>query len=65
MYATLQQAVEAEIIEPIMATGIVHDVRVEYDVTGIALDVLGTREQGYECLVDEEAFWASVEEHQL
>ena len=60
-YATRDEAIEREIVEPILA-GAVESIE-EYDVPAIAAEVLGDYGQGYACLVTAEEFWAIVERH--
>lgn len=59
-YTTLNDAVQAEIVDPIEATGEVKDARAEYDIEKIAERVLGDHAEGYACLVEADEFWQIV-----
>ncbi|MCO6688348.1 hypothetical protein V7G09_04655 [Cutibacterium avidum] len=63
-YTNRDEAIEHEIVEPIEA-GVVIDARVEYDIDAIADEVLGDYDAGFACVVDHDAFWASVEAHEI
>lgn len=64
-YTTRDDAIDAEIIKPIEASGVVEDARAEFDIDAIADEVLGDYEQGFTCTVDEDAFWEIVTAHEL
>jgi antitoxin (DNA-binding transcriptional repressor) of toxin-antitoxin stability system len=57
-YATRTDAIEAEIIIPIEASG--GATRDEYDIEAIAEAVLGDHDTGYACTVDTDTFWSIV-----
>lgn len=57
-YATRNDAIDAEIIAPIEASGVT--TRDEYDIDAIADAVLGDHEAGYALTVDADVFWGIV-----
>lgn len=61
-YSTRDEAIQAEIIDPIMA-GDVQDAYSEYDIDAIASLVLGGYSDGYASRVDDAEFWDIVERH--
>lgn len=63
-YSTRDEAIEREIVDAIEA-GVVIDARAEYDIDAIADEVLGDYDDGYACMVDHDAFWASVAAHEV
>lgn len=60
-YSTRDEAVQREIVEPILAGDV--DSIEEYDVEAIAAAVLGDHSQGFACLVTPEKFWQVVEDN--
>lgn len=68
-YSTRFEAIQAEIVEPIEASGIVADAREEFDIGAITDRVIefipgeGLRLGSYACKVDEAEFWAIVQEN--
>jgi hypothetical protein len=58
-YTTRNEAIQREIVEPIMARDV--ESIDEYDVQAIADAVLGDHAEGYACQVDEQTFWSIVE----
>lgn len=64
-YATLEDAVQCEIIAPIEATGIVKDARTAYDIDALAQILITLRDyphgkSRFVCAVDEDPFWRVV-----
>lgn len=57
-YTIRREAIQREIVGPLANSP--YDTDDEHTLELIADDVLGDHEQGYACVVDEEAFWASV-----
>ena len=64
-YTTRDDAIAAEIIRPIEASGEVTDARAEFNIDAIADEVLGDYDEGYTCIVGEDAFWAIVAAHHI
>lgn len=64
-YYTKTDAINAEIIEPIQAGGVVKDAYAEYDIDSIAEKTIGDYTNGNACIVDTEEFWKIVELHAL
>ena len=67
-YSTRDEAIEREIVEPIETSGVVKDARAEYDVNGIAGEVLepyvtAGNQYYWRRTVDHDAFWQSVARH--
>lgn len=58
-YATRDEAILREIVEPLGEHAETHDVQ------AIADEVLGTYEQGYALIVDVDEFWGIVAQHAL
>jgi len=62
-YATRAEAVAREVISPIEAGGADVAIADQFDIDGIAAEVLGGWEDGYVCLVEPAEFWSIVAEH--
>lgn len=64
-YSTRTDAVQAEIIDPIEASGIVENAWESFDIHAIEDRVLADALNGYAIKVDAEEFWAIVEENAI
>ena len=62
-YTTRDDAIDAEIIDPIEASGEVTDARAEFDIDAIADEVLGDYDEGFACMVDADRFWEIAMAH--
>ena len=65
IYTTRDDAIWAEIIKPIEATGVVEDACLYYNIEAIANTVLDDYEHGYACQVDPDEFWDIVAAHEV